>query len=392
MNILDVAILIVAALAAFAGWEMGFVARSLSWLGLAVGIFLGVKFAYAAVRSVPQATPGQRLIVVVAIIGAAALAAQAIGLLAGSKVSKFAAIGPARIADKAMGATLGVFSVAVLVWVLTPSLVNGAIAGQARNSSIVQAIGTIAPPQPSALRNFEQLVRNGDFPQVFNSIGASPNAGPPPVTSGVPGEVTARAEGSTVKVTGVACNLILDGSGFTTLAPDLVATNAHVVAGEKSTFVLTPNGQKLKATVVAFDEKRDVALLEVPGLRAGNPSEVPLGLATPQIGSDAVDIGHPGGIDQIVISPVRVTQQVDALGRDLYNQVDTSRNVYVLSADIQQGDPGSPIVNAAGQAVGMVFALAPDQPNTGYALGVNEIQAVYGSGNLAPVSTGPCIG
>ncbi len=393
MNALDVIILVVVAGAVAGGWETGFASRILSWVGLGIGIYLGVKFGQAALSSMTLSSQSVKLAVLVSVVAGTALIGQAIGLLVGSKLARFTMIGPLRLVDKAAGAVLGLVSVMVLVWVLTPTLAStaGMVANQTRHSAIVQAIGRIGPSQPAGIRNLRGSLEGGWFPQVFNGAGPSPNAGPPPSSTSVSPAVIAQVEQSTVKVTGEACNVILDGSGFSAFARDLVVTNAHVVAGEQQTYVLTPTGLRLRATVVAFDEKRDVALLAVPGLAERDPGEVPLPFDAATVGSSGVTIGHPGGTDSVVVTPVRITQEVDALGRDLYDQSNTSRYVYVLAADIQQGDSGSPVISPGGQAEGLVFALAPDQPSTGYALAPSEVSAVYANSSLTPVSTGPCI-
>jgi S1-C subfamily serine protease len=63
----------------------------------------------------------------------------------------------------------------------------------------------------------------------------------------------------------MACLRIQEGNGFA-VGPDLVVTNAHVVAGHVRTDVHSPDGLVLPATAVVFDPDRDLALLSVPGL------------------------------------------------------------------------------------------------------------------------------
>ena len=72
----------------------------------------------------------------------------------------------------------------------------------------------------------------------------APRPGPPPAASPLSTAVTQAVAASTVKVEGQACNRIYEGSGFA-VGPDLVVTNAHVVAGEPpgQTAVLLPSGR-----------------------------------------------------------------------------------------------------------------------------------------------------
>jgi len=393
LNLLDVVVAVVAVAAMAAGWQAGFVARAMSWLGLGIGIYIGIRVARLVLARLQGGDQVERLVIVVSFVAGIAMVLHGAGIVLGGKIARVTMLGPARLVDRAAGALLGMVAVLALVWVLVPALesTSGSIAAEARHSAIVRAMNSLAPRQPALIRELRAELEGGWLPEVFSSSGPSPNVGSPPAAAAVPASTVERAIQSTVKVTGVACNLVLDGSGFTALAPDLVVTNAHVVAGERRTFVVTPTGVRLAAVVVAFDERRDLALLAVPGLQSADPAEKPLPLGTPEVGSTAVSIGHPGGTDQVVVTPVRIAQEVDAIGRDLYDEVNTSRDVYILSANIQQGDSGSPVVGPGGDVEGVVFALAPDQPYTGYALADDELKAVYANSSLMPVSTGPCL-
>ena len=72
------------------------------------------------------------------------------------------------------------------------------------------------------------------------------------------------------KVLGTACGLGIEGSGWMA-APGLIVTNAHVVAGEDDTSVVTQSGATLDATPVHYDPANDLAVLQVgldvPALR-----------------------------------------------------------------------------------------------------------------------------
>ena len=109
------------------------------------------------------------------------------------------------------------------------------------------------------------------------------------------------AEASTVKVKGAACGRNQEGSGWA-VAPDLVVTNAHVVAGEPAgqTSVLLPDGTTKPATVVLYNSDVDLALLSVPGL-----GERPLPLGTGGKGQSGAVLGHPNGQDPLAV-PARL--------------------------------------------------------------------------------------
>ncbi len=393
LNAVDWVIVVVAGLVSYAGWHLGLVSRLFGWVGIGLGLYLGSKLAYVVLQDLRLSSSVLKLVVEIALIASVSVVLQSVGIGLGLKLSKILGFGPLRLIDKFAGAVFGVLTVIGLVWILIPSLANttGAISADTRNSKIVQAIDKYLPAQPQSIQNFTQLLESGNYPQVFNSLGVSPYAGPPPQSTGVPSAIIAQDERSTVKVTGEACGYIQDGSGFSAIGNDLIVTNAHVIAGESKTYVITPTGIKLAATPIAVDEKIDLAILKVPGLTSLDPGEVPLPVVNAAIGSTVADLGHPGGVTQIVVTPARIYSQITASGNDLYNQTTVQRQVYVLSANIIQGDSGSPLVQANGQVVGIVFALAPDRPSTGYALTSQELAQVRSEIGSGPVSSGPCV-
>jgi S1-C subfamily serine protease len=191
-----------------------------------------------------------------------------------------------------------------------------------------------------------------------------------------------------VKVEGQACDEIIDGSGFA-VAPNLIVTNAHVVAGETKgqTYVLLPSGRQASATVVMFDPERDLALLAVPGL-----GEVPLTVGTGHAGDSGAVFGHPNGNDQLSVQPAAVEQEISAVGLDLYDRHNTRRDVFVLAASLAHGDSGAPLVTTSGDVVGVVFAIAADEGGTAYALTSAELTADLAVARTASgASTGSCL-
>ncbi|MEQ1786475.1 MAG: trypsin-like peptidase domain-containing protein, partial [Acidimicrobiales bacterium] len=189
---------------------------------------------------------------------------------------------------------------------------------------------------------------------------------------------------ATVKVQGVACRRIQEGSGFV-VAPGLVVTNAHVVAGERETVVQRSDGSEVRAIVVAFDPNRDLAVLRADDL--GRPA---LERSTIEEGGVGAVFGHPGGGD-LRAAPFQVGQQVTATGTDIYDQRATEREVLILASALRPGDSGAALVDPSGRVVGVAFAIAPDRPGVAYALAMEELDAVL-AGNLSgPVDTGPCL-
>lgn len=390
MNILDVAILAALAAAAVGGYRLGFLARAASWVGLALGLYLASRFLPAAVELVGEsAGTASRLLVAFAVLIGGAFAGQAVGLLAGSRLKMFLPPGPVRGIDKAVGSLLGTVGVVLSVWFLLPAMseVKGSAARLTRSSRVADVIDTVLPQPPETLQSLRTLVGDVDFPKVFEGLYRAPETGPPPETSGLSPSVLARVQASTVKVEGKACSRVQDGSGFV-VAADTVVTNAHVVAGEKTTEIIRPDRSRAKATVTLFDPARDLAVLRVDRLGL-NP--LPLVEETLDEGALGAVLGHPGGQARVADTPSKVNRRVKAVGRDLYDRRATTRDVFILAARLAPGYSGGPLVTTGGRVAGVAFAIAPDRDGVAYALTDVELRAALQADRGVAQSTGPCV-
>jgi S1-C subfamily serine protease len=387
VNQLDLIVLVMLGAAALGGWRLGFLARVFSWLGLAVGVYLASQLMPPALRAISSSDATYRAGVAVLILLGGAFAGQAIGLMAGLRIHRVLPIGPIRLVDRSVGAALGGVGVLLSFWLFVlPWLADlpGWPAQQARSSAVAKLVDRYAPPPPDKMQALRRLIGDHNFPEVFDKLGPAPETGPPPATTGFAAGVQERVALSTVKVEGEACRRIQEGSGWAA-GPDLIATNAHVVAGVRSPSVMKPDGRRIPATLVYFESDRDIALLTVKGL-----NETPLPLATAKVNDRGAVFGHPGGQDQLRVAPARVSSEVTARGRDLYDSHRTDRDVFVLAATLHPGDSGAALTNLDGKVTGMAFAIAPDQPNTAYALTAKEIQAALAGPRVAQ-SSGACL-
>jgi S1-C subfamily serine protease len=290
--------------------------------------------------------------------------------------------------DRVAGAAAAPFVVLLGLWLLVlPALsdVTGAPARLTRHSAVARVVDALLPDPPDASQALRRLAGPAASPQVCGGVLPSLDTGPPPTSTPLTSATVARVSASTVKVEGTACRSVRDGSGFS-VARDLVMTNAHVVAGQKETFVVRPDGARLEATTVAFDPDRDLALLSVPGL-----DQPPLTIATGAVGTTVAVFGHPGGQAALQVSPASIRQQVRAVGRGLYGSAVVRRNVYVLAAELAPGDSGAGLVNEDGEVVGVAFAIAPDRDTTAYALTAEEMRPLLETTSPLPVDTGPCL-
>jgi S1-C subfamily serine protease len=393
MNAFDIAILVVVALAMLGGWRLGFLARVFSWVGLGAGLYLTVRFMPSIVAFFGFSGSLSRIVLAVAVLVGGAFAGQAIGMMIGSRLHAVLPFGGVRLLDRVVGAFVGALGVFAALWLLAPSLaaVPGTISQLTTGSTITRWLSnetrSYGLNPPDTLQALRRLVSEDGFPQVFDGIVPGQDVGPPPGSIPLSTALQSSVSASTVKVEGQACGRIQEGSGWT-VAPGLVVTNAHVVAGEPAgqTSVLLPDGTTKPATVVLYNPDVDLALLSVPGL-----GEAPLTVGDGTVGQKGAVFGHPNGQDPLAVQPATLAQEVTAVGEDLYGKQATKRRVFVLAADLTYGDSGAPVVGTEGQVVGIAFAIAPDRPSTAYALSTSELRPLLADPRSGAVSTEGCV-
>lgn len=386
MNLLDFILVMLAISAGIGGYRLGLLARLVSWLGAGLGVLLGAAILPALMRRLQDASEVSLVLVAAATLLGTALVGQGIGLTLGSRLHIALPDGPVRQADRAAGSVIGVIGVLVGLWLLLPTLASaqGWPSEQAHGSRIAREVSDVFPDPPDTMQALRRVVGDDPFPQVFDGLQPAPDPGPPPAASGLSTGVANQAVAATVKVEGIACNRIQDGSGFV-VAPGLVVTNAHVVAGEDETEVQLDDGSKRDAVVVAFDPRRDLAVLQVEDL-----SREPLPLRDAEIGDIGGVFGHPGG-GELEISPFKVGDEITAVGTDIYDRDRSRRQVLVLASELAPGDSGAAMVDTQGNVVGIAFAVAPDKPGVAYALALDELREVLATDLSAPEDTGDCL-
>ena len=389
MNLLDVVIIGLLVLAALNGFRRGASLQLATYIGLLGGLALGALLAprVATLAGTPfsQAALALAVLLVLAAIG------DGIGWLVGTRIWIIARRSTLGALDSAGGSVLAVVASLLAVWFIGINLVHGPFPGvsrEIRGSAVIRTMSDVLPRPPSLLAEVRQFFGRFNFPEVFADL-PPPPAGP--VNEPSDAEIAAaaeRAEPSTVKIVGRACDAIQEGSGFV-VAPRYVVTNAHVVAGVREPRVQQQNGGSFPAITVLFDPDLDIAVLRVqeivgPPLRLKSTEE--------DRGDPGAVLGYPGGGD-LTVESAAVRQELNAVGRDIYGRSTVERQVYELQAAVRPGNSGGPFVDLNGTVAGVVFAASTTDPNVGYALTSTEVipDVDRAEGRTSPTSTGDCI-
>ncbi|WP_194923243.1 MarP family serine protease [Catenulispora pinisilvae] len=391
MDILDILLLLVVAAFAVSGYRQGFVVGVVSFAGFIGGLTLG----FVLVPTFLDRSSSSLLASVIALCAVLALAVvgQVLGSMLGAKLREAITWQPAQLVDAVSGSVVSVIAVLMVAWFLGLALFTSSvptISDQVRSSSILKGMTQVLPQGANQWFNgFSNILNRNGFPQVFAPFQAEDPANvPAPDQALLHSPVVGADRASIVKIRGQApsCGKDIEGSGFV-YAPGKVMTNAHVVGGTRSLVVRQSDNRQYAATVVLFDPKRDIAVLDVPGLKAPQLNFDVSGKAN----DDALVVGYPED-GPFTVDAARIREQITATGADIYSNGNVRRQVFSLYAQVQQGNSGGPLLSSDGRVLGVVFAKSLEDKNTGYALTASEVSsdASAGAATDTPVNTQAC--
>jgi S1-C subfamily serine protease len=392
-DLLDLALLVVAAAFALSGYRQGFVVGSLSFIGFVGGAVLGAQFGPAISRAIVGGQTQQDVVAVILLVSGAIIG-QFVASSIGAALRQSMTSPSSTTLDSIGGSAISVLSMLLIAWAIGSVLTASSfpvVVRQVDNSVVLGTMDKVMPSQARTMfSDFRQLLASGPFPQVFSGIGAAhlfAVSPPDPAVLDSPGYLAARSRVLKIQGTALSCNRSIEGSGFV-YAPQHVITNAHVVAGvNEGPTVTTPDGTVYQSKVVLYDPQVDIAVLYVPGLNL-----TPLRFDDQAVaGANAVVAGYP--LDHSFTAvPARIGGTQNAVGPDIYQTDSLTRQIFDIKAVVEPGNSGGPLLSPSGTVYGVVFAAAVGESDTGFALTASEVanDAQAGASQTFSTSTQGC--
>ena len=425
-------------------------------LGNLVGLVGGAAIAFYALPEVAKfvTAPQWRWAALIATLVLLVAAGQYVGAAIGEAIRLRVNLPALRLVDRLLGALAAGLAGALVLWLVAFSIAasgSTAVTREVTRSRVITALDTVMPDSllawaarsRSAVADLDvlpELELPVPVPESDDGVRAAPAPTPglpsaasspsdtatsaPPVTSAAatPEEPDAAAASSStsaapsatttapassastaapstpaassasaavVRLTGTAaqCNQVQSGSGVA-VAPDRVLTNAHVVLGVDAPTVTDRARGVHAARIVHLDTAHDLAVLAV------DDADLPVMPVGAELtgGASASVLGYPDG-GPFASTPATVQAVGEVPLGDVLTGAASMVDVYTLGADIRHGYSGGPVVDAAGNLAGLVFARAPGSDAVGYALTADTIAPVVAAapGMTATVPAGDCV-
>jgi serine protease Do len=176
------------------------------------------------------------------------------------------------------------------------------------------------------------------------------------------------------------------GSGVIIDAEGHVLTNEHVVGRASRIVVALADGREFEAELIGSDPNNDVAVLRVktdeklPWIPMGSSADL-------MVGEPVIAIGNPFGLSSTVTTGV-----VSALDRSIRSESRVYHGFLQTDASINPGNSGGPLLNAAGELIGINTAVYQGGQGIGFAIPIDTAERVVRElieeGQIEPVWLG----
>lgn len=381
MSALDWAIVAFTLALGLWGYRQGLIVGAMTLVGFGIGAVGGARLAPLLLNQGSE-SPYAPLCAALGALLAGALVAVAVESYALGLRARLIRRRLLHLLDGAGGATL-IGAVALgIAWIFGSVALHAPSTTQLRadvqESVILRSLNEVLPPSGPVLNALDRV---DPAPSV---TGPATPTGPPNRAIAADPDVR-RAGESVVRVLGTACGLGVEGSGWM-VAPGLVVTNAHVVAGSDDTTVTTPEGVELEATPVYYSPAKDLTLL-----RVGTELPVLTLAAGSASGQNAAVLGYPEN-GPFALTPARVGETRSTISEDAYGNGPITRTITSLAGLVRGGNSGGPLVDARGQVIGVVFAATTGGRAGGFAIPADQVAEAVSEAGSGAVDTGPCTG
>ncbi|WP_448513995.1 HhoA/HhoB/HtrA family serine endopeptidase [Parathermosynechococcus lividus] len=240
-------------------------------------------------------------------------------------------------------------AVSVLLWNWSaPAMAAVSSAGHSFVAAAVERVGDAVvriDTERTVLRSVDPLFNDPFFRQFF------------PGLAPLPQEDRLRGQGS---------GFIIDSSG-------ILMTNAHVVSQADTVAVRLKDGRVFEGEVRGVDEVSDLAIVKLKGVTEPLPT-APLGDSSAvKVGDWAIAVGNPLGLDNTVTLGI-----VSTLHRSSAQVGIPDKRLEFIQTDaaINPGNSGGPLLNEAGEVIGINTAIRADAMGIGFAIPINKAKAL----------------
>ena len=169
------------------------------------------------------------------------------------------------------------------------------------------------------------------------------------------------------------------GTGIVISEDGYILTNKHVISEARSVQVVMSDGTRHSdVTVVGSDPLNDIAFLKIK-----NVSDLKVATlgdsGAMRVGQDVIAIGNSLGQYQNTVTSGIVSglgRPVTAASSELNSRVESLTDLLQTDAAINPGNSGGPLINSAGQVVGINTAIAADAQGIGFAIPINAAKGM----------------